>query len=216
MSALYHLSILALRPVFSGAAGPAGEAAAQGVGTLAGVLAERFVDQSQRLTAALQAANDRAWKSLEVALAGESLWGWLDPAEDRAFRQQVRAFLDVATVPGVTGQGPEHRQACLRDLKAARRAGLLTSGSLEPKDLARGTADLARFGDPQALLDAEWKAVEALAGELDQAGHRTLAHFLLLRPTAEAPLITVAVRYFFRRQIEADAALARGLAFERM
>ena len=63
-------------------------------------LADRFTDHSQKLTAALQTANDRAWKAIEVALAGDSLWErckvTLASAEDQAFREQVRAFLDVS------------------------------------------------------------------------------------------------------------------------
>src|SRR5258708_770573 len=63
-------------------------------------LTKRFTDHSQKLSNALQTANERAWKALEVALAGDSLWERcktaLASAEDRAFREQVQAFLEAS------------------------------------------------------------------------------------------------------------------------
>src|SRR4051794_28011241 len=96
MSIALHLSSLALKQVVGGAC------AAVGIpgDAVIGFLQERFSDQSQRLPAALHAANEKAWKALEIALAGESLWERCKAAaaraEDRAFAQQVRAFLDAA------------------------------------------------------------------------------------------------------------------------
>ena len=75
MGTVLKLSALALREAAGGAAEAIGFKAG-------GVVAERvidflvvrFTDQSLRLNEALQRANERAWKSLEIALAGESLW----------------------------------------------------------------------------------------------------------------------------------------------
>ena len=99
MSILVQVSSLALR----GAAKAAGEMAgvgAAGVATEAvvGVLARRFTDQSQRLNRALERASGRAWRAVEVALAGTSWWDQcklaLTGASERAFRRQVQAFLE--------------------------------------------------------------------------------------------------------------------------
>ena len=68
----------------------AGDSAAEHVTRL---LAGHFADHSQRLARALRTANERAWKALEIALAGESFWNWLDRPEDRALRRQLRAYL---------------------------------------------------------------------------------------------------------------------------
>ena len=43
-----------------------------------------------------------------------------------------------------------------------------------------------------------------------------LAHFLTRRPDGGEPLLAVAVRYFFRRHVEGDEALAHGLAFAKL
>src|SRR5436190_18623579 len=101
-----------------------GQVAGEGAGGLVQVLADRLGDGSQRLVAAIRRANEQAWKALEVALAGESLWNRLDHTEDRAFRQQVRGFVDGLPLPELTGRD-EFRRGCLRELRDARRRGLL-------------------------------------------------------------------------------------------
>jgi tRNA A-37 threonylcarbamoyl transferase component Bud32 len=210
MAILPILSALALRQLLNCLPEPS-----EGVGAVAGFLRDRFSDSSQRLPAALRRASERSWKALEIALAGESLGSFLERTEDRAFRQQVRAFLDATPLAGLPGHGPEFRQECLRELRAARRAGLLLDGRLEAAELAEKAADLARYSDPQARLEAEWRSLEQLALELRQAGHGALAHLVELRPAQGRPLLLLAVRYFFRREVESDEQLFRGLVLER-
>jgi hypothetical protein len=72
MSIFISLSSLALRQVVDGACAALG--ARESGEAVVGFLAERFTDHSQRLARALQQANDNAWKALEIALAGDSLW----------------------------------------------------------------------------------------------------------------------------------------------
>src|SRR5262249_20588165 len=67
MAMVRSLAVLALRQVASGAAQAAGLA---GGDALARFLGKHFTDHSQRLTAALRGAGERAWQALEVALAG--------------------------------------------------------------------------------------------------------------------------------------------------
>src|SRR5262249_44083185 len=101
-------------------------------------------------------------------------------------------------------------------LRAARKAGLLTTGSLSPEQLARSTAAFARYTDPAALLDAELQALGQVGEDLRQAGYPAAAHFVTLRPSGGPPLLVSAVRYFFRREVETDEQLFRGLAFARL
>ena len=209
MGIVRSLSVLALRQVAHGATHAAGLV---GVEAVARFLGQHFTDHSQRLVVALRGANERAWQALEVALAGESLWGKLDDADDRAFRQQVRAFLDAAPLGGLPSHGLEFRQQTLRELRAARKAGLLLGGALLPNDLADGAAALARF-EGDNLLEEQWHTLEALAEPLRQAGYSALAQLISLRPTEGEPLLVVAVRYFFRRAVESDEELFRGLAW---
>src|SRR5262249_35010541 len=126
MLILQTLSAIALREVIDGCAKAAGgsdmnlEAA-----PLLSHLTQRLSDHGQKLTKALARSSERAWRALEVALAGEGLWGWLDRADDKAFRRQVRAFLDAARFPALSGQGAGYRKQCLRELRYARKDGLL-------------------------------------------------------------------------------------------
>src|SRR4051812_34870715 len=99
------------------------------------LLGNRLSDQSQRLVRALQRANKRAWDALEISLAGESFWRRFDATEDKAFRQQVRAFLDAVPLPELTGKD-QHRRQCLMDLQDAKRKGLIF-GHVVPEDLAQ-------------------------------------------------------------------------------
>src|SRR5438309_763414 len=52
------------------------------VEAVSGYLRERFTDHSQRLAEALQRATDRAWRTLELALAGKSFTQRLARTED--------------------------------------------------------------------------------------------------------------------------------------
>jgi tRNA A-37 threonylcarbamoyl transferase component Bud32 len=219
MPILLNLSSLAVRQVLEGACKAAGLVA--GEHAFDGVvkfLSERFTDQSQRLPQALHKANDSAWKALEVALAGESLWNWLDKAEHKAFRQHVRAFLDATPLAGLPAHGPEFRSVCLRELRAARKAGLLSGGTLHPADLAREAGAFARFSDPQSLLDAEWRAVDGMAAELRGAGYAAVAHLVALRPerAGTVSVLVAAVRYFFRREVETDRELYQSLTWAKL
>src|SRR5438552_90935 len=100
MSITQNLCALALKGVVGGACKLAGIEAGLGAADgVAGFLTQRFVDHSQTLTRALQKANEQAWKAVEVALAGDSFWDKckllvFTSADDKAFREQVRPFLD--------------------------------------------------------------------------------------------------------------------------
>lgn len=77
---MHHLSLTAIRYVASGAMRAAGlsDDAAGTVSdraqNVASALIGHFTDHSQRPPKALTTANDRSWKTLEVALAGDSFW----------------------------------------------------------------------------------------------------------------------------------------------
>src|SRR5688572_23944552 len=83
----------------------------EGAEALVRVLEDRVTDHGQRVVRAMQAASERAWRALEVGVAGESLWSRLDRAEDRAFRDKVRAFLAGLAGPDLSGPEP-FRQKC--------------------------------------------------------------------------------------------------------
>jgi serine/threonine protein kinase len=175
-------------------------------------IVERFTDGGGLLEKALAGAGERAWRALEIALAGEGLFGWLDRADDRVFRGQVRDFLRTAPLPA--DQAEDFRKVCLRELRALRKDGHL-GGSLQGEAAARRAGDLSRYGDPVRRLAAVRQAVDQIAGQVEAAGGRHLAQLLRLRPDGndQPPLLVLAVRFFFRREVESHPALAQGLTF---
>ena len=198
MSLILNLSTLALRQIVDSAGSAVG---VQGGGDLVvGFLTDRFIDHSQRLTEALKDTNERAWWALEISLTGECFWdrckAMLARAEDKAFARQVRAFLDATPWPELSGK-QAFRKMCLDELRAARKVGLLTGGTLDPKQLAKQTGDFARFGDPKSLLDGEWRLVNGMAEELKRAGYANLAWLVAHRPAHGTSVLVAGARYFF-------------------
>jgi uracil-DNA glycosylase family 4 len=215
-----NLCALALQQLIGGACKAAG--ISPGVGAVEGVvgfLTRHFTDHSKRLTLALEQTNEQAWRALEIALAGDSLWDRcklaLASGEEKAFRQQVKPFLDACPLAELQGKGP-FRQACLRELQAARKAGHLAAGALDPANLAREAGAFARFSDPTGLLQAECQALGQVGDDLRRLGHANLAEFVSLRPQQGEPVLVLAARYLFRRAVEEDPALFQGLAFAQM
>ncbi len=171
MGVFQSLSVVALRQLVDGACSAVG---IKGGEKLVDVLTARFTDHSQKLTVALRNANERAWKALEIALAGDSLWDRcqivLASAEDRAFREQVRAFLDISPLKKVKPEQRPILQQALQELRSARKKGLLTGGTLAPAQLAREAGAFAGFReDQQAILNEEWKVIHGIAVELQES-----------------------------------------------
>ena len=88
---------------------------AEGLEKVVSLLGDHLSDQGQRLTKALKECNERAWKAVEIALAGETLWHKLDRAEDRAFRQQLAAYLKQLPMPELEGK-QTYRKKILQDI----------------------------------------------------------------------------------------------------
>src|SRR5262249_35111999 len=126
---------------------------------------------------------------------------------------QLRIFLKTTELPR---RDDDFRGRCLRELRAARAAGALSGVNADLRELARHTADLARFDAGPRLLDAEWQTHERLAESLRALGYPTRAELLRVRPIAATrpPLFALAVRYFFRREVEACPQLAFGLVLD--
>ncbi len=175
------------------------------------MLEDRMTDHGQRLVRALQQSNERAWRALEIALAGETLWNRFDRADERIFRQQIRTFLELIPLPLLTGKA-EFRRRCLRDLQSARKQALL-GGALQPEEIRASVGPFATSTDPQELVKVEQASLQTIVATLQQQGFPDLAHLLAQDARPEQSLLIVAVRYFFRREVEADSALARGLIF---
>ena len=141
-------------------------------------LAARFADHSGKLTAALEVANDRAWKAFEIALAGDSFWDRckvvLSSGDDKAFRGQVRSFLDAHAF-----SADAERSVCLQELRGARKIKLLAGGGLDPKALAQQAGAFAGFADPQSGIPRKQSSLhrfQAVAGWRQQIGEANSVH----------------------------------------
>src|SRR5439155_3435430 len=92
-----------------------------------------------------------------------------------------------------------------------RRRGLLL-GPIVAGELNDAAGAFARFVEPSAILEAEREALAGLAREVERGGYPSLAWLLRQPAQPGQSLIVVAVRFFFRREVEADAELARRLS----
>ena len=170
-------------------------------------------DQSRGLLDALERSNRKAWKSLEVVLAGESLWGRLTSRTDvKTLRSQIRAFLDQVSLPELHGRKEDFRRRCLGEYREALRAGVLL-GNLVAGELVEKTSPFAAHSDPDSLLRAEKTALTRLGKDVQTAGYKTLGWLLAQPAHGEQSVIVVAARYFFRREVETNPELFRGLQF---
>ncbi len=178
----------------------------------AGVAVDRMSDQSRALLDALDRSNRKAWKSLEVALAGESLWSRLtERAAVKSLQTQIRVFVDEMPLPELTGKN-EFRRRCVSEIRDAMKKGVLL-GNLVAGDLAEKTGRFAAYSDPTSLLQAEKAALSRLGKEVQDAGFRTLGWLLAQSAHGGQSVVVVAARYFFRREVETNPELFRGLQF---
>jgi serine/threonine protein kinase len=179
----------------------------------------RFTDQGQRVLEALYKADQRAWQTLEIALAGTSWWDQakksLAPREDQAFARELQSFLDATPLGELAGKA-QFRERCLGELQQARKWGIIPGGRLSAEDLGRQAQGWGRHADPQAVRAAEAAALAGIARELEQHSCPSLAWFIQQRHHGGPPLLALAVRYFFRREVEEDPELARGLTFQQL
>jgi len=175
------------------------------------VASASMTDQSRGLLDALERSNRKAWKALEVALAGESLWSRLDRGDVKSLRAQIRGFLDHMPLPELTGKD-EFRRRCVGEIREAFKKGVLL-GNLVAGELAEKTGRFAAYSDPAALLKAEKSALTRLGKDVQDAGFRTLGWLLAQPAHGEQSVVVVAARYFFRREIETNSELFRGLQF---
>ncbi len=185
-----------------------------GVGLL---LYRHFADQTQHLPKALHRSNQRAWRTLELALAGD---GWLTRlknllarGEDRAIAEQIRAFLEANALEELKQHPAEVRQRCLEDLHKARSARELDAAEVDAQKLAEAANSWPKLTDPHERLRHDLQAVGGMANYLRQKGYPHLGGLLELQVSQGRSLLVTAVRYYFRREVESDRALFQGLVF---
>ncbi len=152
-----------------------------------------------------------------VALAGDGLFDKAKrlvfaSAEEKAFREQVGRFLTSNPI-AFEGSPPTFRDTCLSELNKAFKARLLSADNMDRTDIARQSADFRRYTDQHSLIKGATEAVAGVAKALTPQCPN-LAQLLLLPPQGGPPLLVLAFGYFFRREVESNAELARSLLYD--
>ena len=180
-------------------------------------LDDRFTDHAGALPKALARAHERAWDTLGIALAGDGFLNQITlfftaDADARGLREQVRIFLQTNSFD-FAGAEADFRKRCLAELKAARQAHRLSANHLTAAEMKEPIADFRRYSDEAGLVNGARTAVAKIADQLD-GNYPHLAR-LLRQPTPSGPpLLAAAFAYFFRREVQINAELARGLHFD--
>ena len=207
MSIAQTLFEFALRPLL-------GETADQVVN----YLTNHLTDHGQKLQLALRQATDRSWKALELALAGDSWWdqikGKLTRKEDQVLSQQIKLFFAALPLPELVGKD-EFRKRCLAELRQAISRKVVPGTPPVGPDLARQVGSLRARSAPQTVLEDQWKGLEAMAEQFRLTGLSNLA-WIVGRRVDSRSLLVIAVQYFFRRAVEGDEELSRGLTFNQL
>ena len=173
------------------------------------LLGDAFSDRSQALTHALKKSSERAWKALEVALAGEGLFSAFNSASEKALRAQVKAFVESVPLPDTTAR-PNLKKLILAEIRDAGKHGLLTAG-LEPEAMAKEVGAFAAFSSPQDIVDAEKRLMMGMARTMQKAGYEKLAWLLAQPAHAGQSVLVAAAQFYFRREVEKDERLAHTL-----
>lgn len=209
---MLRLSALALGPLLARAVPKSGSGIVDDWTAISRWLSKRLSDPSGKLTQILTRTVDRAWRSLEIALAGEALHRrTIDAGADRALIEQVRQFIAVAPIPNLS---PESRRRLRVEIHEARQAEIIPGPVPSVDALA---ALIVRFlgGPVEETPETDGRELAAIAPDIHAAGFDTLAKYIERRSSSKQFLLIVAARYFLAREISGDLELFRDLGFSR-
>jgi WD40 repeat protein len=197
MELVQKLSLLTVRHLLAEVCAPQGEGGRAR-------LAELLEHGDTRLAAALAHAHVRAWRAVEIALAGEPFWDgctvFLSPEECKALRAEVEVLRDHTPLAGRSKDAASRRRQALHELHRAQQAGLLAESAFNVPALAQS---LRADAPGQRLSD-----------ELRRADYPALAALLAPRRPDELPLVVAALHHFLRRELSAAPDLLQGLRLD--
>jgi hypothetical protein len=163
------------------------------------------------------------YKFCKLPLTGETIFSRLrDLGEDKALRAQINAFLASNPLRLAPNRNEAFKQKALKELLEAQKKGLIPGLDTSGEAIAKQAAGFMRFATPGALLDAEWEAISQVSGVLRASGYTALAALLELRPNTNhthpnlPPLMAMAMRFFFRREVEINKELFQGLVYDQI
>src|SRR5262245_2046642 len=160
----------------------------------------------QTLARALPRAADRVWLSLEVLLSRDAL----APQLDGPAREELAAVLEHPGIAQLCATPLPFREPLRRDLHAARTAGPLAPGPVDPEDLLRQLTLFGRPADPRTAHDLEWYALWQMADELARQGFPGLRALFEARSAEGASLLVGRFAAFAAHELEAEGEAAAG------
>jgi serine/threonine protein kinase len=169
-------------------------------------LQQHFTDPTKALPAAIEQANTRTWRVLELALTGDSLAGWirqkLSSGAERGILQPLRDWLK--------GQGEPFLRACVTELRAAGAAGVLTPDNTGQELMAMwGVTGVAN----QTLVVADAQTLMTTVQADLKDTYPNLARFLA---GPDVNLLPTIFSYFLRQAVLERPDLRDALNFERI
>ena len=174
-------------------------------------LSEHLTDHSLPLPKAVAAANDRAWKAVALALAGDTVLGRIAArfrsADFRAVRDQIRLFVAEADF---VGQPEGLRERASNELDRLQREGRIGGEVIELQNV-----DLTRFADTGKIADDSIIAVKRIADEL-ASDAPNLGRVLMLAQPGGTPLLVAAFTYFLWQEVRKTPGLLATLTVEQV
>jgi hypothetical protein len=209
---MLHLSALALGPLLARAAPKISSGVVDNATTISHWLTERFSDPGGKLAKVLTRVADRAWLSLEIALAGAELHRCaIDSGVDRALVEQIRQFISVAALPTAS---LEPRQRVRGVIQNARESEKIP-GPVPTAD-ALAALIIRYLGASDESPEIDLNLLIELSLELRIAGYSELGGFVQEKSADQHPLLLTAARYFLSREIAEDPKLLRDLRYTRI
>ena len=188
----------------------------KGSSAISDVVAAQYARHSTALPRALARANDSAWHTMSICLAGseclDQIKAMLASDEHNGSWEGARLFLEDKNL-GFECASIDERKKCLTELKEARKVNVLTAQDVSATDVAYQSANARRFNDPEDMQDGAEQLIGQIAEDLAKEYPR-LGALLGQRPSGVPPLLVSAFTFFFGREVEADHELARSLCFD--
>ncbi len=178
-------------------------------------IGDYFTDPSRKLPRALERANEKAWKTLELALLGSTWTGklknWIVKGDIRAIRLPIESVITQKE-----RENRNFRKHCIQELQSVRDNGLDPILSTDLDELKERTLSFKCFTDASALLEDSWKVMENVSQSLAETGCPSLAELIGYRTADGSPLLVVAFGFFLREEIVSDPILRDELLFDQM
>ncbi len=158
----------------------------------------RLESQADQLRSCIIHAHRRAWQAVGMALGGVGLMKRM--VQDADTRDAADTLKQVIAELQWDEQPEEFRQVCLKEWQDARRQGLLSYHTIENDELAE---EVTRWPIHQSIDDlfagAE-KAMQQLAGDLEET-HPRLARLIVMTRPGQPPMLAAIFAFCLRNEI---------------